>query len=204
METEQILDWVRDNLPQTILLIGGILAICIALAYAKDKDGGKYKALMAVGLLFGIAMLYESLTMYTTWRSITAILVALAAFTLIIRPFRDVNVSIIAALMIMAFVYIWLGSFDGAVLFDQVDLTPLSQGWVRIGIAFIAGAIVYGICRFAEAIVKFFGKLLNCWPILLILGLVCIAEAVFMFLGYGSIFDYVDTSAVKDVIELNL
>ncbi len=204
METEQILDFVRDNLPQLILLIGGLLALCIAVAYAKDKDSGKYKALMFLGLLFGVAMLYESLTMYTTWRSITSILIALTAFTLIIRPFRNVNFSIIAALMIMAFVYIWLASFEGVVLFDQVDLTPLSQGWIRIGIAFVSGAIVYGICRFAEAIVKFFGKLLNFWPILFVLGLICIAEAVLMFMGYGSIFDYVDTEKIKDVLELNL
>jgi len=204
METEQILEWVRDNLPQTILLIGGLLAICIAIAYAKDKDGGKYKGLMVIGLLFGVAMLYEALTMYTTWRSVTAILVALTAFTLIIRPFRNVNFSIIAALMIMAFVYIWLGSFEGVVLYDQIDLTPLSQGWIRIGIAFIAGAIVYGVCRFAEAIVKFFGKLLNCWPILLVLGLVCIAEAVLMFMGYGSVFDYFDLESIKDGLKLNL
>ncbi len=204
MEIEQILDWVRDNLPQTILLIGGLLAVCIAVAYAKDKDGGKYKVLMFFGLLFGVAMLYESLTMYTTWRSVTSILIALTAFTLIIRPFRNVNFSIIAAMMIMAFVFIWLGSFEGTVLYDQIDLTPLSQGWIRIGIAFLAGAIIYGLCRFAEAIVKFFGKLLNCWPILFILGLVCIAEAGLMFLGYGSVFDYLDVNQVKDALNLNL
>ena len=201
MDETQILDWLQANVPQTILLLGGLLALCIALAYAKDKDSGKYKALMALGFLFGLAMLFESLTMYTTWRTITAILVALTAFALLIRPFRDVNFSIVAALIVMAFVYIWLGSFDGYSLFDKVDLTFLSQGWVRVIVAFIAGAIVYGICRFAEAIVKFFGKLLNCWPVLFLLGLVCIAEAVLMFMGYGSIVDYLD---VPEVAELNL
>ncbi|MBR6203732.1 MAG: hypothetical protein IKQ60_01520 [Candidatus Methanomethylophilaceae archaeon] len=204
METEQIVGWISDNLPQTILLVGGLIAMCVAIAYAKDKDGGKYKALMAVGFLFGVAMLYEALTMHATWRSVTSILIALTAFTLLIRPFRDVNFSIIAAIMIMAFVYIWLASFDGATLFGQVDLTPLSQGWARLIISFVAGAIVYGICRFAEAIVKFFGKLLNCWPILFVLGIVCIAEAGLMFLGYGSIFDYLDLSKAKDVLEVNL
>ena len=107
-------------------------------------------------------------------------------------------------MMIMAFVFIWLGSFEGMVLYDQIDLTPLSQGWIRIGIAFVAGAFIYGLCRFAEAIVKFFGKLLNCWPILFILGLVCIAEAGLMFLGYGSVFDYLDVNQVKDALNLNL
>ncbi|MBR7005831.1 MAG: hypothetical protein IKH98_02795 [Candidatus Methanomethylophilaceae archaeon] len=201
MDETQIIDWLQAYLPQIILLLGGLLAVCIALAYAKDKDGGKYKALMAVGFLFGVAMLFEALTMYTTWRTITAILVALTAYTLIIRPFRNVNFSVIAAMIVVAFVYIWLASFDGYSLFGAIDLTFLSQGWVRIIVSFIAGAIMYGICSFAEAIVKFFGKLLNCWPILFILGLVCIAEAVLMFMGYGSLIDYL---SVPESLKLNL
>ena len=201
MDETQIIDWLQAYLPQIILLLGGLLAVCIALAYAKDKDGGKYKALMAVGFLFGVAMLFEALTMYTTWRTVTAILIALTAYTLIIRPFRNVNFSVIAAMIVVAFVYIWLASFDGYSLFGAVDLTFLSQGWVRIIVSFIAGAIMYGICSFAEAIVKFFGKLLNCWPILFILGLVCIAEAVLMFMGYGSLVDYL---SVPESLKLNL
>ena len=201
MDETQIIDWLQAYLPQIILLLGGLLAVCIALAYAKDKDGGKYKALMAVGFLFGVAMLFEALTMYTTWRTVTAILVALTAYTLIIRPFRNVNFSVIAAMIVVAFVYIWLASFDGYSLFGAVDLTFLSQGWVRIIVSFIAGAIMYGICSFAEAIVKFFGKLLNCWPILFILGLVCIAEAALMFMGYGSLVDYL---SVPESLKLNL
>ena len=201
MDETQIIDWLQAYLPQIILLLGGLLAVCIALAYAKDKDGGKYKALMAVGFLFGVAMLFEALTMYTTWRTVTAILIALTAYTLIIRPFRNVNFSVIAAMIVVAFVYIWLASFDGYSLFGAVDLTFLSQGWVRIIVSFIAGAIMYGICSFAEAIVKFFGKLLTCWPILFILGLVCIAEAVLMFMGYGSLVDYL---SVPESLKLNL
>ncbi len=201
MDETQIIDWLQAYLPQIILLLGGLLAVCIALAYAKDKEGGKYKALMAVGFLFGVAMLFEALTMYTTWRTITAILVALTAYTLIIRPFRNVNFSVIAAMIVVAFVYIWLGSLDGYSLFGAVDLTFLSQGWVRLIVSFVAGAIMYGICSFAEAIVKFFGKLLNCWPILFILGLVCIAEAILMFMGYGSLIDYL---SVPESLELNL
>ena len=59
--------------------------------------------------------------------------------------------------------------------------------------AFIAGAFVYMITNFAEGLVKMFGKLLNFWPVLLILGLVCIVEAVLMLTGNGSIVDYIQT-----------
>ena len=49
------------------------------------------------------------------------------------------------------------------------------------------------ITNFAEGLVKMFGKLLNFWPVLLILGLVCIVEAVLMLTGNGSIVDYIPT-----------
>ena len=52
------------------------------------------------------------------------------------------------------------------------------------------------IFNFAEAIVKLFGKVLNWWPLLFVLGLVCIVEAALMYMGYGSILDYIDTSSL--------
>ena len=58
------------------------------------------------------------------------------------------------------------------------------------------GAVVYMIFNFAEAIVKLFGKVLNWWPLLFVLGLVCIVEAALMYMGYGSILDYIDTSSL--------
>ena len=204
MDSEQIFGWIGDNLPQTILLAGGLLAVCIAFAYAKDKDGLKYKGLTALGFVFGAVMLFEALTEYVSWTAVTSVLVALTAFTLIIRPFRDVNFSVIAALIAAAFVYILLGSLNGFILFGAIDLTPLSEGWVRLIIAFIVGAFTYGICRFAEAVVKFVGKVLNCWPVLLVLGLVCVAEAVLMFAGYGSIMDYINFNEAGQSLNLKI
>ena len=62
--------------------------------------------------------------------------------------------------------------------------------------AFLCGAVVYMVLNFAEAIVKLFGKILNWWPLLFVLGIICVVEAGFMYMGYGSIMDYIDTSAI--------
>jgi hypothetical protein len=82
--------------------------------------------------------------------------------------------------MTAAIVYIYLGSVTG-------DFEILATGYPRIILAFISGAFVFMLLNFLEQLVQFFGKLLNAWPILLILGLICIAEAVAVLLGYGSI-----------------
>ena len=192
MDGTDITTWLGDNLPQTILLIGGLLAVLIAVTYVKDKDSWKYKWMVFLGFVFGVFMAIEASAYYGTWAMVTSVFVAVAAFTLIIRPFREVHFAVIIALFVMVLVYIWLG---GVTTVSDFDVSFLSENPVRIIVAFILGAVVYGLLNFAEALVKGIGKILNWWPLLLVLGLVCIAEAAFMFLGYGSITDYISTGA---------
>lgn len=193
MDGTDLSTWASDNLPQLILLIGGLLAVGIAIVYVKDKDSLKYKSLMFVGVLFGVFMAVEAVTSYGSWMQITSIFVAIAAFTLIIRPFRDVHVAALIGLLVIAIMYIWLG---GLTEVSGYDVSFLAENPVRIVVAFLAGAVVYGLLNFAEAIVKIFAKLFNWWPFLFLIGCICIAEAVFMFMGYGSITDYFDLGGV--------
>ena len=195
MDTSEITSWIDGNIAVLILLIGGILSVAIAVAYASNKDSWKYKVLMILGLVFGVVMAYEATISYGHWRMITSIIVAIAAFALIIRPFRDVHVAAILSLFVMVIIYIAMGALEGVIILDHIDLTMLSEGWPRIIVAFIAGALVYMITNFAEELVKIFGKFLNFWPVLLVLGVICVIEAVMMYLGYGSIIDYVEVPA---------
>lgn len=196
METTEIASWIEMHLPETMLFVGGILAILIVICYVRDKDSLKYKFTMFLGLIFGVIMLYEAMTMYGEWRMVTSVIVAIAGFALVIRPFREVHFAVIFALMVMVLVYIAFGGFEGYMLFDSIDMTFLSDGWPRIIAAFLCGAVVYMVLNFAEAIVKVFGKILNWWPLLFVLGIICVVEAGFMYMGYGSIMDYIDTSAI--------
>ena len=196
METTEIASWIEMHLPETMLFVGGILAILIVICYVRDKDSLKYKFTMFLGLIFGVIMLYEAMTMYGEWRMVTSVIVAIAGFALVIRPFREVHFAVIFALMVMVLVYIAFGGFEGYMLFDSIDMTFLSDGWPRIIAAFLCGAVVYMVLNFAEAIVKLFGKILNWWPLLFVLGIICVIEAGFMYMGYGSIMDYIDTSAI--------
>jgi len=187
---EYLPSWFFEYLSPIVLLIGGFLALLIVAMYLKDKDSAKYKFMVLLGFVFGVAIILLAVFEGFHAQRYTLILIALGAFTLIIRPFRDLQIAVIIGLCVMAIVYIALGNLDGANV-AGIDLSVLATGWPRIIIAFIAGAIVFGLLRFAEAIVKLFGTILNWWPVLLILGLVCIAEACCQIMGYGSIFDYI-------------
>lgn len=193
MEVSDITGWLSSNLPQVILIVGGLLAIAVAVSYAKDKDSGKYKALMVLGFIFGIFMALEAATNFGHWNTVTSVIIAVAAFTLIIRPFREVHFAVILGLFVMVVVYIWLG---GLTEVSGIDISFLADNPVRIIVAFIIGGLCYAIFNFGEAIVKLFGKILNWWPLLFLLGCVCVVEGAMMFLGYGSIADYINIQQV--------
>lgn len=193
MEVSDITGWLSSNLPQVILIVGGLLAIAVAVSYAKDKDLGKYKALMVLGFIFGIFMALEAATNFGHWNTVTSVIIAVAAFTLIIRPFREVHFAVILGLFVMVVVYIWLG---GLTEVSGIDISFLADNPVRIIVAFIIGGLCYAIFNFGEAIVKLFGKILNWWPLLFLLGCVCVVEGAMMFLGYGSIVDYINIQQI--------
>ena len=187
---EYLPSWVLDYLSPIVLVTGGLIALVIVMAYLKDKDSMLYKALVGAGLAIGILIVVLAFIEGYRAELYTKILIIVAAFTLIIRPIREVHVSVIIGLLVMILAYVALGSLNGVIIADRIDLSVLASGWPRIGIAFVAGAIVFGLLNFAEALVKLFGKVLNLWPVLLILGIICIAEGICIYMGYGSIFDY--------------
>ncbi len=189
MDTEEIMTWAQANLPELTLMIGGILSILIVAAYLKDKDSLTYKFMVFLGLVFGVFMAIEAVTNYGNWAMITTTIIAVAAFALIIRPFREVSFAVIIGIFVMVLIYIWLG---GLTTVGSIDLTFLTENPVRIIVAFIVGGLVYGILNFGEAIVKLFGKILNWWPLLFLLGVVCIVESVMMYMEIGSIMDLIN------------
>jgi len=181
--------WVLDYLSPGVLLISGLLAIVIVALYLKDKESSGYKAAMIIGAAFGVLIVILAVVEGFKVHTGTLILIAIAAFALIIRPIREIHIAVIVGLLVMIVAYIALGNLNGATL-GSIDLSVLASGWPRIIIAFVAGAIIYGLLNFAEALVKLFGKILNFWPLLLILGILCVVEGVCIIMGYGSAIDY--------------
>lgn len=185
MDAESVTDFIYSHVPELILLAGGLIALLVVYTYLKNESSKKYKMLMAIGVLFGAAMVFLSVSSYTDWGLFAAVVIAVTGFTLVIRPFREVHFAVIGALLIIVLAYIFLGGLAGTAL----DF--LAEGWPRVIVAFVAGAVAYMIMNFAEAIIKLFGKLFNWWPFLLVLALICITESILMFLGHGSLYDFV-------------
>ena len=190
MELEEITDALTSNhIPELTLLIGGLLAVMIAIHYVRRKDSASYKLLMLVGLLFGIFMAVVAFNTYGVmhWDLSTCIIMVVASFTLMIRPFREVHFAVLIALLVMCIVYLLLGGLEGTML------EILASGWPRIGLAVFCGVMVYSLLHMIESIVKVMGKILNAWPVLFVLGMICIAEAIMILTDHGSVYDFIQT-----------
>ncbi|MDR1404029.1 MAG: hypothetical protein LBJ20_00450 [Candidatus Methanoplasma sp.] len=194
MDTESITDFISAHVPEIVLLIGGMIALLIVCSYIRNASSMAYKGLMVLGAVFGSLMVVLTVSSHTEWGTFALAVIAITGFTLVIRPFREVHFAAIGALMVMVLAYIFLGGLA------ETELGILADGWPRIVVAFIVGAVVYMVMNFAESIIKLFGKLLNWWPFLLILALICIAESLLMFSGYGSLYDFITSGQIQEIM----
>lgn len=185
----------QNNVPEICLAIMGAITLAIVFAYRDDDESISYKLLVALGVIFGAFMVYVSMAVDTGWGVGTVILCVIVCFTLIIRPFRDVRIDLVVGLLALVWMYIYLGTLDGVYIDSlvDIDLSFLAEGIPRIVVAVIVGALVYMITGFTTGLAFLIGKVLNSWPLLLVLAAWCIAEAVLLISGYGSIYDFLVT-----------
>ena len=183
-DTDAIMDFMNGNVPEILMIVAGLMALLIVFAYRKDDESTTYKFTVLLGFILGIVVMAVAVTRISSWTTFDACLVLIAGFTLFIRPLTKVDFVLLFAILVMGVVYIWLGTLTG-------DFAGLASGWPRIIIAVVAGSFVYMVFHFAEKILQFVGTILNCWPILFIMGLICLAEGALMLAGCDSIFTIV-------------
>ncbi len=175
---------MQVGIAEVLLIAAGLVSILIVMTYRKDKESGKYKAAMALGVICGVALIIVGAMHYKEWTTFDMALIFVAAFALIIRPFRKVEFAIIAAIVVMIALYYFLGTMTG-------DWAFLAEGTTRIIVAIVGGALVYMVFNFVEKIADLVGAFLNLWPVLLIFGIICIAEGVLIMANGTSLFDYI-------------
>jgi hypothetical protein len=186
-----IMEW--EHLAEVSLATLGTVALTVVFAYRGDEESTTYKVLVTIGLICGLAMMYISSAIDTNWGMGTMILSALLCFALVIRPFGTVRFDIIIGIIALVWAYIGLGMLTELPLdaIKGIDLTPLTTGTPRIVISVMVGATAYMITGFITGIILLFGRLLNCWPILMLLSDWCIIESIMIMAGCGSLCDLV-------------
>ena len=183
-----------NNVPEICLLLMGVVALVIVGYYRSDKDSGLYKAMVAVGVITGIFLVVVAVMAETSWSKGTLLVVTVASFALITRPIKDVNIAAIIGLVVAIWVYLILPDAVSDLNSPFEFLEVLGEGIPTIIVAVVAGGIVFTILQFIQALVMLFGKIFNAWPFLLVIGIWCIVESIFLMMGYNSTYDYISTA----------
>jgi len=185
MDFDFITEFYNGHVPEVLMIVAGIVALLIVHYYRKDDESAANKIMVIIGFVLGIFMITVAFNRYQSWNVFDAVLVFLAGYTLFIRPLEKVNFALLVGLLVAGLLYLFLGTLTG-------DLSFLATGWPRIIIALVAAGLVYSVLSFLEAAVKLVGKILNCWPILAVFGIICIVEGVLLLAGEASLFVHIE------------
>ena len=167
-----MLEFLTESpMPELLLLLGGLLAITIALIGNSQRtvvdNIARVLGLFVGGLLMLMSglMLYDGVGATSTW-----LIGFLLGIGLFFKIFRKVPVAAMLALM--------LGAVVGFVLYDSgFDATV-------VGIAvLVVIVLVYVLTRFVEFIADLVGRILGLRPVLFVLGILGLIEAGLLFMN---------------------
>lgn len=173
---------MEGSIAEYVLLAAGVSALLIVILYIKRKDSAAYKAMVLIGMVAGAAAIYMAAINYGEWTDECVVICIVAGYAMVIRPFKNVDFAVVLGILAVLLAYAYLGEMTG-------DLEGLSHGTPRIIVAILAGSIVYMVFNFITKAAIFIGKVLNWWPFLFIIGVLCVAEAALIMSGSGTIVD---------------
>lgn len=200
MVTERIVEvwaqvqvWLdKEHTAEICLAIMGAITLAMLYAYREDREAMPYKTMVSLGVLYALFMAQVISTVETGWSKGTMIVCTAMCFALIIRPLRNIRIDVITGLIAMVWAYTVLGTLAGTVVGPtRIDLEFLSYGVPRIVMSVAIGATVYMVMGFASGVVQLFGKILNTWPILVLMSDWCIIESMLLIAGYESLYEII-------------
>lgn len=162
-----------------MMFMGGMMAVTIAMEYKNNEKSVLYHMAVLFGLFHAGVIMATIGIMYLmdVWSNVLIIMMGLMAFTMAFRPFIrfDVSFAISGLVGVVAYYGVYL-FFPGFV--DTVGIPGLV---LLSGISFIFLWLALG---FAESGLEAVAKVLNAWPILAILGALCMLEAALTYFGF--------------------
>jgi len=167
----------NEPYPALALIIGGLLSIFVAV-YGRRDDSyldelGTFFA-FALGIAMGVMAYFIATEETADWFTLAIIIVL--AVTLFLKPMKQLPWAGVAGLAAGAI----------AVYFANVYLPSTVLGvekWiVLVVIFFIVGAIVHVLFHFLEDVLTIARMVLDWKPVMVVVGLVAIAEGVMLYL----------------------
>lgn len=162
-----------------ILIFGGIVAVSKMFSFLIKGSAGKVlKGLGYLGIFVGALLLatgalvlFEQTSSIEVWG-----LLIVTGLGLVLKPLSKVPFSALLGLVVglacvgLLYVYFPL----------PATVFGVSSFWIYLAIFFIPALIVFLIFKFAEELMKLFGMVLGSWPVMTVLGFLCIVQGILL------------------------
>jgi hypothetical protein len=173
---------VLVSLVPYILIFGGIIAVSKLLSFLIKGSAGKFlKGLGYLGIFVGALLLatgalvlFEQTSSIEVWG-----LLIVTGLGLVLKPLSKVPFSALLGLVVgvvcvgLLYLYFPLPS----------TVFGVSSLWIYLAIFFVPALIVFLIFKFVEDLMKLFGMVVGSWPVITVLGFLCIAQGILLLLN---------------------
>lgn len=169
-------DLTASPMPQLLLLLGGLIALVIAIVGRNPRTKIDNIA-VALGFVVGAVMIIEAILLLTGGghAGSTVLITGLLGFGLFMRVFRKVKIALIIALIASLATGIFLYLLEQSV--HTGYLTPL----VIVIISLIVLAIIYALLSVVQLFANIAGALMSWRPVLFALGILALIESALLF-----------------------
>ena len=167
-----------------ILIFGGVVAASKLLTmFIKGLAGKILKGAGALGFFAGLFLLVAGIVVLLaqaggidTWG-----LLILTGLGLSLRPLSKIPLGalfgLIAGLACVGLFYIYFPL--------SATVLGFSSMWIYLGVFLVPALIVFLVFKFAEDLARLFGLVLGSWPMLTVLGILCIVQGILLFLNHS-------------------
>lgn len=165
-----------------ILVLGGFVAVSRLLG--KLIKGSAEKVLKAIGVLgffVGIILLITGIValLSQTFDIASWGLLILTGLGLALKPLSRVPFAALFGLVagaVCAGLLYWFFPLPATVL-------SISSFWIYLIVFLVPALLVFLLFKFAEDVMKLFALILGSWPVVTVLGVLCILQGILLFLN---------------------
>ena len=165
-----------------VLIFGGVVAVSKLLSlFIKGSASTVLKAIGYFGIFVGALLLATGVLVLLEQTSSIEVwgLLVVTGLGLVLKPLSKIPFSallgLIVGLVCVGLLYLYFPL--------PATVFGVSSIWIYLAIFFIPALIVFLIFKFVEDLVKLFGMVLGSWPVMTVLGFLCIAQGVLLLLN---------------------
>jgi hypothetical protein len=173
---------VLAGLAPYILIFGGVIAVSKMLSFLiKSSAGNVLKALGYFGIFVGALLLATGIVVLLGQTSSIEVwgLLVVTGLGLVLKPLSKIPFSallgLVVGLVCVGLLYLYFPL--------PATVFGISSLWIYLAVFFVPALIVFLIFKFVEDLVKLFGMVLGSWPVMTVLGFLCVAQGVLLLLN---------------------